>query len=250
MGVLFHGGRGLDRVYYGTDTRAGGLLVGASLALGWLVSRGRPTRADPRRCPVAGRPSLSAARALARAGDDGSLPTATRRGSIRSGWSASTSRCSSSSRSWSLRPRRVAGPLSPATLLDRDDLVRALPLALPAVPVARYHVHRRQRDHAAAAARHRHGDRQRPLVPVDRAAGPPRSAPHLAGPVARDAGRRWRRVTLLLGSAFGSVSSDMQSDSAPPGPGQARGQRSGVHGRADGHRATASLRWRPAGDRL
>ncbi len=36
--LLFTGGHGLDRVYYGTDTRAGGLLVGASLAI-WLSLR-------------------------------------------------------------------------------------------------------------------------------------------------------------------------------------------------------------------
>jgi peptidoglycan/LPS O-acetylase OafA/YrhL len=38
MGVLFNGGHGLDRVYYGTDTRATGLLAGAALAL-WLAIR-------------------------------------------------------------------------------------------------------------------------------------------------------------------------------------------------------------------
>ena len=32
--VLFDGGRNLDRVYYGTDTRASGLLIGAALAIG------------------------------------------------------------------------------------------------------------------------------------------------------------------------------------------------------------------------
>jgi peptidoglycan/LPS O-acetylase OafA/YrhL len=31
--LLFDGGRGLNRVYYGTDTRAGGLLIGAALAI-------------------------------------------------------------------------------------------------------------------------------------------------------------------------------------------------------------------------
>jgi peptidoglycan/LPS O-acetylase OafA/YrhL len=33
MALLFAGGRNLDRVYYGTDTRAGSLLIGASLAI-------------------------------------------------------------------------------------------------------------------------------------------------------------------------------------------------------------------------
>ncbi|HET9718811.1 MAG TPA: acyltransferase family protein [Solirubrobacteraceae bacterium] len=40
MGVLFDSGHGLDRVYYGTDTRATGLLAGATLAL-WLAIRRR-----------------------------------------------------------------------------------------------------------------------------------------------------------------------------------------------------------------
>jgi peptidoglycan/LPS O-acetylase OafA/YrhL len=43
MGVLFNGGHGLDRVYYGTDTRATGLLAGAALAL-WLAIRRRVAR--------------------------------------------------------------------------------------------------------------------------------------------------------------------------------------------------------------
>jgi hypothetical protein len=37
--LLFDGGRGLNRVYYGTDTRASGLLVGASLAIGLALLR-------------------------------------------------------------------------------------------------------------------------------------------------------------------------------------------------------------------
>jgi peptidoglycan/LPS O-acetylase OafA/YrhL len=37
--LLFHGGKGLDRVYYGTDTRASGLLAGAALAI--LMARRR-----------------------------------------------------------------------------------------------------------------------------------------------------------------------------------------------------------------
>ena len=37
--ILFDGGRNLDRVYYGTDTRASGLLIGAALAIGLAVWR-------------------------------------------------------------------------------------------------------------------------------------------------------------------------------------------------------------------
>jgi peptidoglycan/LPS O-acetylase OafA/YrhL len=41
MALLFDGGRNLDRIYYGTDTRASGLLIGASLAIGVALLRGR-----------------------------------------------------------------------------------------------------------------------------------------------------------------------------------------------------------------
>jgi len=39
MGSLFDAGRNLDRVYYGTDTRAASLLIGASLAIGVAILR-------------------------------------------------------------------------------------------------------------------------------------------------------------------------------------------------------------------
>ena len=39
--LLFDGGRNLDRVYYGTDTRAASLLIGASLAIGMAIWRAR-----------------------------------------------------------------------------------------------------------------------------------------------------------------------------------------------------------------
>ncbi len=45
VGLLFHAGRGLNRVYYGTDTRAVGIFMGASLALGIAVFRARVQRA-------------------------------------------------------------------------------------------------------------------------------------------------------------------------------------------------------------
>jgi peptidoglycan/LPS O-acetylase OafA/YrhL len=41
--VLFAGGRGLDRVYYGTDTRATGLLIGAALAIALAIVRRHPS---------------------------------------------------------------------------------------------------------------------------------------------------------------------------------------------------------------
>ena len=46
--ILYRGGAGLDRVYYGTDTRATGLLVGAALAIALALSR-RGERRSPAR---------------------------------------------------------------------------------------------------------------------------------------------------------------------------------------------------------
>lgn len=50
VAVLFNGGRGLDRVYYGTDTRASGLLIGAALAVALATARRSPAEsgAQPR----------------------------------------------------------------------------------------------------------------------------------------------------------------------------------------------------------
>lgn len=51
--LLFGGGRGLNRVYYGTDTRATGLLLGASFAIGLAIARRRaPARGGERRRAV------------------------------------------------------------------------------------------------------------------------------------------------------------------------------------------------------
>jgi peptidoglycan/LPS O-acetylase OafA/YrhL len=55
--MLYRGGRGLDRVYYGTDTRATGLLVGAALAI--AIALWRPTR--PRSQPHRGNLARGAA---------------------------------------------------------------------------------------------------------------------------------------------------------------------------------------------
>ncbi len=43
MALLFDGGQNLNRIYYGTDTRAFGLLIGASLAIGLALVRVRQT---------------------------------------------------------------------------------------------------------------------------------------------------------------------------------------------------------------
>ncbi len=64
MALLFGSGRGLDRVYYGTDTRATGLLLGASLAIAVaLRRRARPAHpaAAPRLAPAWARRALAAA---------------------------------------------------------------------------------------------------------------------------------------------------------------------------------------------
>jgi peptidoglycan/LPS O-acetylase OafA/YrhL len=53
MALLFDGGKNLNRIYYGTDTRAFGLLIGASLAIGLALARqrsggvARPARRAP-----------------------------------------------------------------------------------------------------------------------------------------------------------------------------------------------------------
>ena len=67
MALLFDGGRGLNRVYYGTDTRAAGLLTGASLAIGLTLVR-RSRAGDEGRAAAVGRSrALGLARALGRA---------------------------------------------------------------------------------------------------------------------------------------------------------------------------------------
>ncbi|HKO25885.1 MAG TPA: acyltransferase family protein, partial [Solirubrobacteraceae bacterium] len=50
MGLLFDGGKNLNRIYYGTDTRAFGLLIGAALAVALALARERTVvRARPPR---------------------------------------------------------------------------------------------------------------------------------------------------------------------------------------------------------
>jgi peptidoglycan/LPS O-acetylase OafA/YrhL len=81
--LMFDGGTGLDRVYYGTDTRATGLLAGAALAI--LVAMRRATERGGDGQPTArgaGRP-----RALARAAAIGPALAWTR-GRDRAVWSA------------------------------------------------------------------------------------------------------------------------------------------------------------------
>jgi peptidoglycan/LPS O-acetylase OafA/YrhL len=49
MALLYDGGQRLNRIYYGTDTRAFGLLIGASLAIALPLARGRTRARPPRR---------------------------------------------------------------------------------------------------------------------------------------------------------------------------------------------------------
>ncbi|HEY5317978.1 MAG TPA: acyltransferase family protein, partial [Solirubrobacteraceae bacterium] len=53
MALLYGGGKGLNRVYYGTDTRASGLLAGASLAIGVAILRRRSGDRGPAPSPWA-----------------------------------------------------------------------------------------------------------------------------------------------------------------------------------------------------
>jgi peptidoglycan/LPS O-acetylase OafA/YrhL len=64
IALRFDGGHGLDRVYYGTDTRAGGLLIGASLAIA-LALRGARDAAPRTTDRWRSRSLLSAASLLA-----------------------------------------------------------------------------------------------------------------------------------------------------------------------------------------
>ena len=61
MTMLFASGRGLDRVYYGTDTRATGLLLGASLAIALAIRRRWPAHGTPRLAPRRARLALAGA---------------------------------------------------------------------------------------------------------------------------------------------------------------------------------------------
>jgi peptidoglycan/LPS O-acetylase OafA/YrhL len=54
VALLFDGGRGLNRVYYGTDTRAAGLLIGASLAIGLNLYLRRPIHPRGPAAPASG----------------------------------------------------------------------------------------------------------------------------------------------------------------------------------------------------
>jgi peptidoglycan/LPS O-acetylase OafA/YrhL len=61
MGLLFGSGKGLDRVYYGTDTRATGLLLGAALAIALALRRRWPATPAPPMSPPWARNALAAA---------------------------------------------------------------------------------------------------------------------------------------------------------------------------------------------
>ncbi|MGH9169818.1 MAG: acyltransferase family protein [Acidimicrobiales bacterium] len=73
MHVLYHGGAGIDRVYYGTDTRAQGLLAGAALACGLAWWRHSRSGAGQRSAPALGRWATAVLGALGVAGAGGVL---------------------------------------------------------------------------------------------------------------------------------------------------------------------------------
>jgi peptidoglycan/LPS O-acetylase OafA/YrhL len=64
MALLYHGGSGVNRVYYGTDTRAQGLLMGATLAIALALRNRTASRTRRPRSPTAARLHLAAALGL------------------------------------------------------------------------------------------------------------------------------------------------------------------------------------------
>jgi peptidoglycan/LPS O-acetylase OafA/YrhL len=63
MGLLFHRGEDPSRVYFGTDTHASGLLIGALLAFAWPLGR-MTARLGPRAVPVLDAAALAATAAI------------------------------------------------------------------------------------------------------------------------------------------------------------------------------------------
>ena len=162
MAIMFHPGTDPSRVYYGTDTRAQALLVGAALA---ALTVGAAAD-DPARS--AARPWLLQASGgigalvlgvmVVRVDSTGRVPLP-RRLPARGGRGG---RCSSRRRA-SRTGRAVL--VDPAARRDRRDLVRALPLALAGRLCARRSAHRAHRLRAVRAAHRRHRrDRDR-VVP-------------------------------------------------------------------------------------
>ena len=246
--LLFNGGKGLDRVYYGTDTRAGSLLAGAALALGLALLQQRLQRFElPERSRERGR-ALSIAAAI------GLLTV------------LAAMHFADSDSAWLypfgllgvdiavalviiavvLAPQVFVGRLlsTAAAASDRADLLRDLPVALPAVFVARRGLDRNQRLGAARPADRGHADRQRPLVHPARAADPQAEDPDPGRTVARPAGSRRRadRVGDRVGDPGARVRRYRRPDAAAEHR-EVHRHRAGLHGHAQGHSAVRS---RPA----
>ena len=201
MAALYHPGVDPSRVYYGTDTRAGGLLFGA--APGVLLGAqppagpGRSVRADParpRRCRRPRRPRVDDVVHRPVPAGRLALPGRVRQG--RAGHRRGHRR----RRPPRGAPRRAARV--PPAALDRAPFLRAVPLALARVPA--HPARPRHRAHRRPAPRLPTGHHLRPgrgVVPVRRDADPHRGArPPVeavagpaAGPTTHQRPRRHRR---------------------------------------------------------
>ena len=146
--LLYRGGAGLDRVYYGTDTRATGLLVGASLAIGIALARAAGHHSPPARRHQAR--GVAALVALAMILVAMNHATGGSSGCSRWALSAWISRSRQSSRQWCWCPTRLSLASSPCPAARRrDHLLWPLPLALPVFSVARPELHWTERRSAA-----------------------------------------------------------------------------------------------------
>ena len=161
MAILYHPSLDPSRVYYGTDTRALELLVGAALAMVW------PSRRLRRDIAPQARADRSTAAGVARPGRDRADVLAGRASSRPSSTAAASPcsrsrRCSRSPR-WPIPASRLgADRRLPADALDRRALLRDLPLALPD---HRPHHARRARTRSEPAARDRSRSRRSSASP-------------------------------------------------------------------------------------
>ena len=188
----------VDRVYYGTDTRAQSLLVGVALAALYVGTRNDARHA--RRQPTAGNShrssshrSRSSSHSCSRRGSPGRHRRCTTSAYSRSR-SRSVSSCSTSP---GIRRGLVgrALELAPARR-DRRHLVRPVRVPLAAVPVPRSRSHRSERWRAAGRTFRCNVRCGGCVVPVVGTSGPPRRAARAAA-----AGRRPRHRDRSSGRA-------------------------------------------------
>ena len=150
--ALLYSRADVNRLYYGTDTRAQSLLVGAALAVGlslWAERRGRSTdggtawAAPSARRPSGGTGDRPGRGGRERAAVDARSPTTTPSPTGgASCWPRWPRRPSFSA--WSRRTLPAGGmPVGGAPALRRAHLLRDVPLALPALHLPRQRPHRR-----------------------------------------------------------------------------------------------------------